>query len=76
MLCLISCVGKTTLVSLLTRFYDPTEGRILLDGVDLADRWPRSHAARPPARHAASSCRGPATRRTRWPRPRPTGTTP
>jgi ATP-binding cassette subfamily B protein len=30
-------VGKTTLVSLLTRFYDPTEGRILLDGVDLRD---------------------------------------
>jgi len=29
--------GKTTLVSLLTRFYDPTEGQILLDGVDLRD---------------------------------------
>jgi len=29
--------GKTTLVSLLSRFYDPTEGRILLDGVDLRD---------------------------------------
>jgi ATP-binding cassette subfamily B protein len=27
--------GKTTLVSLLTRFYDPGGGRILLDGVDL-----------------------------------------
>jgi len=27
--------GKTTLVSLLTRFYDPTGGAILLDGVDL-----------------------------------------
>ncbi len=27
--------GKTTLVSLLTRFYDPTAGAILLDGLDL-----------------------------------------
>lgn len=29
--------GKTTLVSLLMRFYDPGAGRILLDGVDLRD---------------------------------------
>jgi len=29
--------GKSTLISLLTRLYDPTEGRILLDGVDLRD---------------------------------------
>jgi len=29
--------GKTTLVSLLTRFYDPTTGQILLDGVELHD---------------------------------------
>ena len=29
--------GKTTLVKLITRLYDPTEGRILLDGVDLRD---------------------------------------
>jgi len=27
--------GKSTVVKLLCRFYDPTEGRILLDGVDL-----------------------------------------
>ncbi|MFN3382387.1 MAG: ATP-binding cassette domain-containing protein, partial [Runella zeae] len=29
--------GKTTLVKLLTRLYDPTEGRILLDGRDLRE---------------------------------------
>jgi ATP-binding cassette subfamily B protein len=29
--------GKSTLVSLLTRFYEPDEGEILLDGVDLRD---------------------------------------
>jgi ATP-binding cassette subfamily B protein len=29
--------GKTSLLNLLTRFYDPTEGAILLDGVDLRD---------------------------------------
>jgi ATP-binding cassette, subfamily B, bacterial len=29
--------GKTTLMSLLIRFYDPTAGQILLDGVDLRD---------------------------------------
>lgn len=29
--------GKTTLLKLLTRLYDPTEGRILLDGYDLRE---------------------------------------
>lgn len=29
--------GKTTLVKLLARLYDPTEGQILVDGVDLRD---------------------------------------
>src|SRR5256884_344769 len=29
--------GKPTLISLLTRFYDPTEGQILLDDVDLRE---------------------------------------
>lgn len=29
--------GKTTLVKLLCRIYDPTEGRILINGVDLKD---------------------------------------
>ncbi len=29
--------GKTTIVKLITRLYDPTEGQVLLDGVDLRD---------------------------------------
>ncbi|MCL6511888.1 MAG: ABC transporter ATP-binding protein/permease [Anaerolineae bacterium] len=29
--------GKTTFIKLLTRLYDPTEGQILLDGVDLRE---------------------------------------
>lgn len=32
--------GKTTLLKLLTRLYDPTEGQILLDGVDLKEYDP------------------------------------
>ena len=30
--------GKSTIVNLLCRFYEPTEGRILFDGVDYRDR--------------------------------------
>lgn len=56
--------GKTTLVKLLCRMYEPTEGRILVDGVDLAridvDAWRQRLSAafqdfvrfEMPARHA------------------------
>jgi subfamily B ATP-binding cassette protein MsbA len=37
-----SGAGKSTLVNLLPRFFDPTEGRILLDGTDLTDVTLRS----------------------------------
>lgn len=41
-------VGKSTLISLISRFYDPSEGRVLLDGRDLrnlpVDRLRRSVA--------------------------------
>ncbi len=30
-------VGKTTLTQLISHFYEPTSGRILIDGVDIAD---------------------------------------
>jgi ATP-binding cassette subfamily B protein len=38
--------GKSTLVKLVCRLYDPTEGRILLDGVDLRDMDPDELRAR------------------------------
>jgi ATP-binding cassette, subfamily B, bacterial len=37
-----SGAGKTTLVNLLPRFYDPVEGQILIDGVDIRDVTLRS----------------------------------
>lgn len=36
-----SGAGKSTLVNLILRLYDPTQGQILLDGVDVADYDPK-----------------------------------
>jgi ATP-binding cassette subfamily B protein len=33
--------GKTTLAKLISRFYDPSEGRVALDGIDLRDLHPK-----------------------------------
>ncbi|TAJ47542.1 MAG: ABC transporter ATP-binding protein [Herbiconiux sp.] len=33
--------GKSTLAKLISRFYDPTEGRVTLDGIDLRDLHPK-----------------------------------
>jgi ATP-binding cassette subfamily B protein len=38
--------GKTTLVKLMARLYDPTEGRILLDGIDLREYDPEEVRSR------------------------------
>ena len=37
--------GKTTLIKLLARLYDPTAGRILVDGVDIRDYDPDQYRA-------------------------------
>jgi subfamily B ATP-binding cassette protein MsbA len=33
----LSGAGKTTIVNLISRFYEPTSGRILIDGIDIRD---------------------------------------
>ena len=38
--------GKTTLIKLLTRLYEPSEGRVTLDGLDLRDWQPEALRAR------------------------------
>lgn len=34
--------GKTTIANLIPRLYDPTEGRVLIDGIDLREMEPQS----------------------------------
>lgn len=42
----VNGAGKTTLVKLLTRLYDPEEGRITLDGIDIRDFDPVEYRSR------------------------------
>ena len=59
--------GKSTLVKLLCRFYDPTSGRILVDGTDLRRLRPDEWRARWPApsRTSSASSSRPTHRRRR-----------
>jgi len=38
--------GKSSVVNLLTRFYDPTDGRVLIDGVDIRNLQAKSYRNR------------------------------
>ncbi len=84
--------GKSTMAKLVARFYDPTEGRVLVDGARPARRSPATRCARrwgsfprrrscSPARSARTSPSArptPATRRSRRPpgRSEPTSSSP
>ena len=48
--------GKSTLINLIPRFYDVTNGRVLIDGVDVRDVEARTRSAR----RSASCCRRPS----------------
>ena len=47
--------GKTTLINLLQRVFDPTQGRILIDGIDT--RTVTAQVAAPVDRHRVPGCR-------------------
>ena len=58
--------GKTTLVSLVPRFYDATAGRVTVDGVDVRDlKIPRSGTRSRSSRRTRSCSRPPSSRTSR-----------
>ena len=61
--------GKSTLVSLIPRFFDPGHGRVTLDGIDLRDLSP--HRPPPPRRPRPPRTRPPADLHRRQHRLRP-----
>ena len=61
--------GKSTVLSLIPRFYDPTAGRVLIDGVDVTDY--KLDAAC--ARRSGLSCRTPSFSPARFATISPTG---
>ena len=57
--------GKTSLVALIARLYDPTEGAVLVDGADVRDGRRRLAAlARSPSSPTTASCSPPPSPRT------------
>ncbi len=56
--------GKTTIARLMARFYDPGQGRVLLDGVDLRQLSDRPCAARSSSSPRRISCSPAPSRRT------------
>ncbi len=59
-----SGAGKSTIVQLLLRFYDPSSGRVVVDGVPLTEVDPRNCAAGSPSCRRIRSCSARASPRT------------
>ena len=62
-----SGAGKTTLIKLLLRFYDPARGQISLDGHDLRDLDPHNCAPTSPSCCKKPCCWTAPSRTTSWP---------
>ena len=67
-----SGAGKSTLVSLMLRFADPQEGRVLLGGQDIRTiPWPSCAATSPWWPRTCTSSTAPSPTTCAWPNPRP-----